>query len=104
MANSRAKLLEYSQAQGITTASYGGLTPILPSRVGDSALAEARKNIANTLDKLAAARGKEVTQNQILLKWLQAKGVVAITFVIFGLFLFNERLIILIGRARRNQD
>jgi diketogulonate reductase-like aldo/keto reductase len=31
------------------------------------------------LDKLAKARGEEVTQNQVLLKWLQSQGVIAVT-------------------------
>lgn len=60
----------------------------MPGRAEDEGLAEVRKNISATLDKLAAARGKDVTQSQIILKWLQAKGIVAITFVIPY---YNER-------------
>lgn len=81
VAKSRAKVVDYAKSQGIIIESYGGLTPILPSRAGDESLAAVRENISKTLDKLASARGAEVTQNQILLKWLEAKGVVAVTFV-----------------------
>lgn len=72
-------LLAYSQSQGIVTASYGGLTPILPSRTGSESLAPVRDAIASKLSALASARGTSVTQNQILLKWLEAKGVIAVT-------------------------
>ena len=81
----RAKpLLEYHARHGIITASYGGLSPILPNRTGDPALAPAVEKVKSVLDKLAAARstdGKTVSQNQILLKWLQQQNVIAITYV-----------------------
>lgn len=65
------------------------MTPIMPGRAEDESLAEVRKNISATLDKLAAARGKDVTKSQIILKWLQAKGIIAITFVV--LYLYKAR-------------
>ncbi|KAI5116218.1 hypothetical protein M0805_006769 [Coniferiporia weirii] len=79
LAKSLSPLLEYSREQGIVTASYGGLTPILPARLKDPVIASACKKIASILDNLAAKRGKGATQNQILLKWLQAEGVIAVT-------------------------
>ncbi|THH11990.1 hypothetical protein EW145_g299 [Phellinidium pouzarii] len=79
VAKSRTPLLEYSREHGIVTASYGGLTPVLSDRMGKSDFESLRAQIGNTLDKLAAARGPAVTQNQVLLKWLQAEGVIAVT-------------------------
>lgn len=62
------------------------MTPIIPGRAEDESLAEVRKNISAILDKLAAARGKDATKSQIILKWLQAKGIIAITFVVLYLY------------------
>lgn len=71
-------LIKFSNDHGIITASYGGLTPILPSR-GAKELDEVRPKILAVIDKLAKARGAEVTQNQILLKWLQKRNILAVT-------------------------
>ncbi|KAI5116217.1 hypothetical protein M0805_006768 [Coniferiporia weirii] len=79
LAKTLVPLLEYSREQGIVTASYGGLTPILPERVKDPVIASACTQIANTLDKLSAKRGEGVTRNQIMLKWLQGEGILAVT-------------------------
>ena len=73
-------LLQFSRSQGILTASYGGLTPILPSRATQNSQIEAaRARIQAALETLAKARSAEVTPNQIMLKWLQKKGVLAVT-------------------------
>jgi len=77
-------LLAYHAQHGIVTASYGGLTPILPTRAGkDASLADAQTRLVEALDKIAAARAEEagyaVSQNQVLLKWLQQLGVIAVT-------------------------
>ncbi|KLO06407.1 Aldo/keto reductase [Schizopora paradoxa] len=76
-------LLKYHQENGIITASYGGLSPILP-RSAEALKAKyptERKQLHDTLDKLAAARSKDlkVTQDQVLFKWLQAKNILAVT-------------------------
>ena len=71
-------LLKFSKEQGIVTASYGGLTPILPARAKEVP-ESVQTQMSTVLDKVAKARGAEVTQNQVLLKWLQKKGIIAIT-------------------------
>ncbi|KAH8113583.1 Aldo/keto reductase [Phellopilus nigrolimitatus] len=80
LARRLAPLIAYHRAHNIRTASYGGLTPILPSRSGGSDNADlqaARGRISQTLDALAAAHS--ATQGQVLLKWLQSEGVIAAT-------------------------
>ena len=73
-------LLQFHAQHKIITASYGGLTPILPRRgAGEASLADSRARLVTVLDKLASARGENVTQNQILLKWLQHNGILAVT-------------------------
>ena len=57
---------------------YGGLTPILPSRIKSSELSTVRENIISTLTTIGSTRGS-ATPNQILLKWLQSQGVIAVT-------------------------
>lgn len=72
-------LLAYHVEHKITTASFGGLTPILPNRSGPSSLGPAREALKAVLDNARAKRGPGVTQNQILLKWLQQKGFLVVT-------------------------
>ena len=50
----------------------------MPSR-GSKELESVRPKISAVLDKLAKARGDNVTQNQILLKWLQKNNILAVT-------------------------
>lgn len=56
-------------------------SPILPSRSGPSTLSLPRQALIVALDKARAKRGPEVTQNQIILKWLQQKGILAVTWI-----------------------
>jgi len=77
-------LLKYHSEQGIVTASYGGLSPILPRSEKElsSKFPKERQQLLGVLDELAAARsngGKKVTQDQTLFKWLQAKKILAVT-------------------------
>jgi len=79
-----APLLKYHAEHGIVTASYGGLSPILPRSEEDlkKAFPKEREQLLSVLDEVAAARskdGKKVTQDQILFKWLQAKNILAVT-------------------------
>ncbi|PAV17568.1 Aldo keto reductase [Pyrrhoderma noxium] len=78
VADKLAPLIAFSREHGITTASYGGLTPILPSRIKSSELSTVRENIISTLTTIGSTRGS-ATPNQILLKWLQSQGVIAVT-------------------------
>ena len=78
MAKKLEPLLQFSKDHDIITASFGGLTPILPSRVKDVP-ESIRLQLYAVLDELAKARGTQVTQNQILLKFLQKKGILAVT-------------------------
>ncbi|EJC99035.1 Aldo/keto reductase [Fomitiporia mediterranea MF3/22] len=79
VANRLAPLLEYSKEQGIITASYGSLSPILPSRTTNESLKPVLSKFTSALDKIAQSRGPTVTQSQILFKWLEAQQVVAVT-------------------------
>ncbi|KAL5482974.1 hypothetical protein ACEPAI_9569 [Sanghuangporus weigelae] len=74
-----APLLTYMREQGITLASYGTLSPILPNRTTNEAIKPVLSKFKTTLDKLAQARGPTVSQNQILFKWLEAQQVIAVT-------------------------
>jgi len=73
-AKSAAPLLELQKKYGIVTAAFGGLTPVVRYKGGpaDAALGKAR-------ERLAKESGKMVTDVQVCLKWLEAKGVVAVT-------------------------
>lgn len=74
-------LLAYHAEHKIITASYGGLTPIIPHHSGPSSLETSREALKVVLNNAREKRGPEVTQNQILLKWLQQKGFLAVTSV-----------------------
>lgn len=63
----------FNQEHGITTSSYGGLSPIFRVRGPLDALLPA---IRERLEKM---RGKPVTRGQVLLKWLQQKGIIVVT-------------------------
>lgn len=80
-------LLKYHAEHGIVTASYGGLSPILPRSEEQlqKQFPKERAQLLTVLDKLAAARStdsKKVTQDQVLFKWLQDKGILAVTCVL----------------------
>ncbi|KAI5121051.1 hypothetical protein M0805_008627 [Coniferiporia weirii] len=88
LATRLAPLVTYHRAHDIRTAAFGGFTPIIPLRKGstedlfnNAPLRSALARLGAVLDKLAAARGSETvpTRGQMLLKWLQAEGVVAVT-------------------------
>ena len=79
MATKLQPLIDFQKKYGIITASYGGLTPILPGRTGKESLANDKAILEKALDSIQAARGGEVTYNQILLKWLEQKGILAVT-------------------------
>jgi len=65
---------EFNKSKGIITESYGGLTPVVRAKGGplDPVLERIR-------DRLASTSGKSVTEGQVLGKWLQNKGIVAIS-------------------------
>ncbi|KLO16730.1 Aldo/keto reductase [Schizopora paradoxa] len=80
--NGSKALLDFHAEHGIVTESYGGLSPIIPKRQGDEAEIPAREKLMKVLDKFAASRStaaQEVSQNQMLLKWLQYTGTIAVT-------------------------
>jgi len=79
--NGSKSLLEFHAEHGIVTESYGGLSPIISKRQGEAEI-PAREKLVNVLDKFAASRStpsQDVSQNQILLKWLQHTGAIAVT-------------------------
>jgi len=73
-AKSALPLLEFHKKHNIITAAYGGLTPVARYQGGpvDAPLAKIR-------ERLAKDSGKKVTDGQVCLKWLEAKGIVAVT-------------------------
>ena len=76
--------MKFHAKHKIITSSYGGLTPILPSRTSsDPAVTAARERIAKTVDKIAERLGAgladKVTPNQVLLKWLENENILAVT-------------------------
>ena len=74
-------MIAYHRTHNIHTASYGGLTPIIPSRlpenVSEPSVNTARVELLKVLHALADARG--ATEGQILFKWLQAEDVIVAT-------------------------
>ena len=56
------------------TSSYAGLTPIFRAQGGP--LTDVLPDIRERLEK---ERGEPVTQGQVLLKWLQQKGILIVT-------------------------
>ncbi|KAL5482978.1 hypothetical protein ACEPAI_9573 [Sanghuangporus weigelae] len=79
VASRLAPLLAYMRVQGITVASYGTLSPILPQRTANESIKPVIAQLTATLDKLAQTRGTSVTHNQILFKWLHAQQAIAVT-------------------------
>jgi len=66
--------IELDQKHGIITAAYGSLTPITKRKGGPvDVVLEAIKK------RLAKDSGKTVTEGQVILKWLDAKQIVAVT-------------------------
>lgn len=71
-------LLAFHAKHNILTSSYGGLSPLLPGRIPPTGTAAAAlEPLTRVLSAAAAARG--ATENQILLKWLQQSGILAVT-------------------------
>lgn len=67
-------IVKFDQEHGIVTSSYAGLTPIFRAQGGplDTVLPGIRERLEKT-------RGQPVTQGQVLLKWLQQKGILVVT-------------------------
>jgi hypothetical protein len=65
---------EFGESKGIITESYGGLTPIVRAKGGPLDLV-----LEKIRDRLASTSGKSVTEGQVLGKWLQNKGIVAVS-------------------------
>jgi len=67
-------LVKLCQEHNIVIASYGGLTPLFRATGGplDSVIPTIRERLEKT-------RGKPVTDGQTLLKWFQAKNILAVT-------------------------
>ncbi|KAF9500496.1 Aldo/keto reductase [Pleurotus eryngii] len=59
---------------GITTASYGGLSPVV--RVPDGPLSPVLETVRSRLE---ATRGKPVSVGQVLTKWIHQKGAIVVT-------------------------
>ncbi|KAL5531777.1 hypothetical protein ACEPAF_5339 [Sanghuangporus sanghuang] len=72
-------LLSLSQKHGIRIAAWGSLRPLFPDRTNDASILPACVQLKFVLDSIAKARGDSVTPNQILFKWLEAKGTIAVT-------------------------
>lgn len=66
-------ILEIGKKYGIQVASYGGLTPII--RMVDGPV----RTIAESIVKKWRDAGKDVTVGLVMLKWLDAKGAIAVT-------------------------
>jgi len=63
-------LLELQKKEGIITESFGGFSPLFRNKDGP---------VNGVLGSIAKRYGSGATEGQILLKWLEAKGVVAVT-------------------------
>ncbi|KAL5512451.1 hypothetical protein ACEPAG_3104 [Sanghuangporus baumii] len=72
-------LLAFSQKHGIRMAAWGSLRPLFPDPMNDASILPACAQLKSVLDSMAKARGESVTPNQILFKWLEAKGTIAVT-------------------------
>jgi diketogulonate reductase-like aldo/keto reductase len=68
-------LVEFMSTHNIVVQSYAGFSPLF--RVKNSPVVPVVKSIAENKSK--ALSGRPVTPNQVMLLWLRAKGVVAIT-------------------------
>ena len=82
MADRLEPLLAFSKKYKIVTSSYSGLFPILPAAnnsVAKAVDAEVRIHISDVASRIAAARGPEVTSNQVIMKWILMKGVFVVT-------------------------
>ncbi|KAF8579885.1 Aldo/keto reductase [Ramaria rubella] len=67
-------LLEFHKQHGIVTESYGGLAPITSNAGGP--VVSVLMMVQEAVEKRS---GSPVTQAQILIKWLEAKGVAVVT-------------------------
>jgi len=74
-AKSAAPLLEFHKKHNIVTEAFGGLTPIVRAKGGavDPILAKIRQRLVE------ATGDTTITDGQVLLKWLEAKDIVAVT-------------------------
>ena len=66
--------MEFHKKHGIVTESYGGLAPLTNKPGGP--VDPTVKTIREAVEK---RHGAPVTESQVLIKWLQAKGVVIVT-------------------------
>lgn len=97
--NSRKPLLEFQEKYGIKVESFGGLAPIRNQTGGPlDAL------LKNTSDALSKRYGAQVTEGQVLLKWLQAKNVIIITYVALNVFIPFFYLILSLEPPIKNSD
>jgi diketogulonate reductase-like aldo/keto reductase len=74
-AKSAQPLLELHHKHGIITEAFGGLTPIVRNKGGpvDPILSKIRQRLAET------SGNNSITEGQVILKWLEAKEIVAVT-------------------------
>ncbi|KZT37972.1 Aldo/keto reductase [Sistotremastrum suecicum HHB10207 ss-3] len=74
-AKSAQPILEFNKKHGIATESYGGLTSIVKQPGGpvDPVVAKIRQRLISTTGK------QDITDAQVLLKWLEAKDLIILT-------------------------
>ena len=67
-------IVEMCKKHNIVVASYAGLTPITQAKGGplDSVLEQVRQRLEET-------RGCAVSSGQVLLKWVNQQGIIAVT-------------------------
>jgi diketogulonate reductase-like aldo/keto reductase len=73
---STRETVEFCVEKGIVVAAYGGLSPIIRSQDDDESLRAVLAKLASS-QKYTDAGG--ITEGQLLIKWLHAKGMVAVT-------------------------
>jgi len=67
-------LLEYHKKHNILTTAFGGLVPLTKKRHGPL-----DAELTKITQRLSKEHGKEVTETQVLIKWLLAKNVLPVT-------------------------
>lgn len=69
-------MYNYAKDNNIIIASYGGLVPLTKAAAKDGPLKDILPKIRERVEK---TYGKQVTEGQILFKWLEQKGILIVT-------------------------
>ena len=73
----------YQRRYQISTAVYGGHTPIHPGRYVGAMNKVARRRLLEAMKGVIEGRMGAITESQIILKWLKQQGGIVITYACF---------------------